>query len=77
LQEIEQDLKPKEAKPSMVDQHGVVYHFVYDLCDVDYVDYTARHLFLRVTEQNNSAIGKHIHQAHGRSDLFNESHLRF
>ena len=29
---LEQDLKPKEAKPSIVNQQGVVYHFVCDLC---------------------------------------------
>lgn len=30
---LEQDLKPKEAKPSIVNQPCVVYHFVCDLCD--------------------------------------------
>ena len=41
---LEQDLKPKEAKPSIVYQQCVVYHFSCDLCDADYVGYTARHL---------------------------------
>ena len=41
---LEQDLKPKEAKPSIVNQQCVVYQFVCDLCDADYVGYTARHL---------------------------------
>ena len=73
---LEQDLKPKEAKPSIVNQHCVVYHFVFDLCDADYVGYTARHLFQRVAEHKNSAIDKHFHDAHGRRDLLNESHFK-
>ena len=32
---LEQDLKPKEAKPSIVNQQCVVYHFVCDLCDAN------------------------------------------
>ena len=73
---LEQDLKPKEAKPSIVNQQCVVYRFVCDLCDADYVGYTARHLFQRVAEHKNSAIGKHFHEAHGRRDRLNESHSK-
>jgi len=73
---LEQDLKPKEAKPSIVNQQCVVYHFSCDLCDADYVGYTARHLFQRVAEHKNSAIGKHFHEAHGKSDLLRESHFK-
>ena len=73
---LEQDLKPKEAKPSIVNQQCVVYHFVCDLCDADYVGYTARHLFQRVAEHKNSAIGKHFHEAHGSRDRLNESHFK-
>ena len=57
---LEQDLKPREAKPSIVNQRCVVYRFVCDLCYADYVGYTARHLFQRVAEHKNSAIGKHV-----------------
>lgn len=73
---LEQDLKPKEPNPSIVDQRCVVYHFVCDLCDADYVGYTARHLFQRVAEHKNSAIGKHFHEAHGRRDRLNDSHFK-
>ena len=73
---LEQDLKPREAKPSIVNQRCVVYHFICDLCDADYVGYTARHLFQRVTEHKNLAIGNHFHEAHGRRDLLNESHFK-
>ena len=73
---LEQDLKPKEAKPSIVNHQCVVYHFVCDLWDADYVGYTARHLFQRVAEHKNSAIGKHFHEAHGRRDRLNESHFK-
>ena len=52
---LEQDLKPKEIKPPIVNQQCVVYLFSCDLCDADYVGYTARHL-----EHKNSAIGKHL-----------------
>ena len=72
---LEQDLKPREAKPSIVNQR-CVYHFICDLCDADYVGYTARHLFQRVTEHKNAAIGNHFHEAHGRRDLLNESHFK-
>ena len=34
-------LKPKEIKPSIVNKQCVVYHFSCDLCDADYVGYTA------------------------------------
>ena len=73
---LEQDLKPREAKPSIVNQRCVVYHFVCDLCDADYVGYAARHLFQRVAEHKNSAIGKHFHEAHGRRDRLNESNFK-
>ena len=68
--------KPREAKPSIVNQRCVVYYFICDLCDADYVGYTARHHFQRVTEHKNSAIGNHFHEAHGRKDLLNESHFK-
>ena len=38
------DLKTKEIKPSIVNRQCVVYRFSCDLCDADYVGYTARHL---------------------------------
>ena len=37
-----QDLKPKEIKPSIVNKQCVVYRFSCDLCDADYVGYTAQ-----------------------------------
>ena len=57
---LEQDLKPKEIKPSIVSQRCVVYKFACDLCDADYVGYTARHLHQRIVEHKYSAIGKHL-----------------
>ena len=66
----------QEAKRSIVNQQCGVYHFVCDLCDADYVGYTAQHLFQRVADHKNSAISKHFHEAHGRSDLLNESHFK-
>ena len=57
---LEQDLMPKEIKPPIVNQQCVVYSFSCDLCDADYVGYTARHLHQRIVEHKNSAIGKHF-----------------
>ena len=57
----------------MADQQCVVYHFSRDLCDADHVGYPTRHLFQRVAEHKYSAIGKHLTEAHGGSDLLNES----
>ena len=71
-----QDFKPKEIKPLIVNQQCVVYHFSCDLCDADYVGYTARHLHQRIAEHKNSAIGKHLLEAHGRKNLLKESQFR-
>ena len=68
-----QDLKPKEIKPSIVNQQCVVYLFSCDLCDADYVGYTARHLHQRIAEHKNSAIGRHFLEAHGNNNLLNEN----
>ena len=54
----------------------VVYHFVCDLRDADYVGYTARHLFQRVAEHKNSAIGKRLYEAHGGRDHLHESYFK-
>ena len=67
-----QDLKPKEMKPSIVNKQCVVYHFSCDLCDADYVGYTARHLDQRIAEHKNSAIGRHFLEAHGNNNLLKE-----
>ena len=72
---LEHDLKPREVKPSIVNQQCVVYYFSCDLCDADYVGYTARHLFQRVAEHKNSAIGKHFLEAHGSKHLLNQGHF--
>ena len=73
---LERGLKPREAKPSIVNLRCVVYHFVCDLCEEDYVGYTAQHLYQNVAEHKNSAIGKHFHEEHGRRDCLNERHVK-
>ena len=40
-EKLEQDLKLKEIKPRIVNQHSVVYCFKCDLCDSNYVSYYA------------------------------------
>ena len=73
---LEQDLKPKEIKPSIVNRQCVVYTFACDLCDADYVGYTARHLHQRIAEHKYSSIGKHLLEAHGDKNLLNEGQFR-
>ena len=74
---LEQDLKPKEIKPSFASQQCVVYKFTSDLCDADYVGYTARHLHQRLSIAKNkySAIGKHLLEVH-TVNLLNEGQFR-
>ena len=73
---LEQDLKPKEIKPSIVNRQCVVYKFACDLCDADYVGFTARHLHQRIAEHKYSSIGKHLLGAHGDKNLLNEGQFR-
>ena len=70
---LEQDLKLKEIRPRIVNQHSIVYCFKCDLCDSNYVGYTTRHLFQRIADHRYSAIGRHLRDAHGNIDLLNES----
>ena len=58
----------KEKKPPIVNNQCVVYKFECDLCDADYVWYTARHQ--RCNEHKYPAIGRHLEQ-HGllKTDL--------
>ena len=39
---LEQGLKPKEIKPPIVNLQRVVYSFLCDVCDADYVGYTTQ-----------------------------------
>ena len=74
---LEQDLKPKEIKPSFVSRQCVVCKFARDLCDADYVGYTARHLHQSIAEHKYSAIGKHLLEAHSDcKNLLNEGQFR-
>ena len=62
---LEQDLKPKEKKPDLVNQNCVVYIFKCDLCDAVYVGMTTRHLHQRIVEHKQSSIGNHLREHHG------------
>jgi len=64
---LEQDLKPREIKPPIINQQCVVYSFTCDLCDSDYVGFTAQHLHQHIVKHKYSAIGKHFFTAHGDS----------
>jgi len=69
---LEQDPKPKEIKSSIVNRQCVVYKCACDLCDADYVGFTARHLHQRIAEHKYSFIGKHLLEAPGDKNLLNE-----
>ena len=57
---ISDEIKVTEVKPPLINKQHVVYEFKCDLCDVDYVGYTCRHLFQRIDKHKYSAIGKHM-----------------
>ena len=63
---LEQDLKPKEIKSSIVSQHCIVHTFACDLCDADYVGFTAWH---------HIAEPKHLLED-GDKNLLNEGQFR-
>ena len=54
-----------EEKPPLINQQSVVYEFICDLCDTNYIGYTCRHLHQHVEEHKHSVIGKHIRDVHG------------
>ncbi|KAL9961333.1 hypothetical protein ACROYT_G030251 [Oculina patagonica] len=58
------DLKLQESKPPVINQQCVVYNYVCDLCDAEYVGYTSRHLYKRIEKHRFSAIGKHLQNEH-------------
>ena len=67
-QKINDLLKIREKKPSIVNQQRVVYKFSCDLCDTGYyIGYTMRHLHERVEEHKHkqSSICKHYMSKHG------------
>ena len=59
-----------------MNQLSVLYHFPRDWCDVGYAGDITQHLFLRVAIKKISAIGKHVTEAHGGSDLLSESRFK-
>ena len=62
---IADHLRATEEKPPLINQQSVVYEFICDLCDTNYIGYTCRHLHQRVEEHKHSVIGKHFRDAHG------------
>ena len=62
---LSQILSVKENKPPIVNTQCVVYLFQCDLCDANYVGFTARHLRQRISEHRYSAIIRHLEAQHG------------
>ena len=59
-----------------MDRECVVYRFLCDLCDADYVGFTARHLDQRIAEHKYSVIGRYFMEAHGSNHLLKENQVR-
>ena len=74
---LEQDLKHKEHKPAIVNQHCVVYIFKCGQCDADYVGFTTRHLYQRIEEHKlkSSSIGRHLRNFHGSSSSLDQDNF--
>ena len=70
---LEDVLKFREPKPSLVSQQLVVYKFQCGSCDASYVGYTARHLHQRIEEHRYSAIGRHRRSLHYITYLIDRS----
>ena len=70
-----QILNVKETKPPIVNTQCVVYLFLCDLCDANYVGYTVRHLNQLISERKNSAIQKHLVKQHGLDKKAPINHL--
>ena len=64
---LEDVLKFRKPKPSLVSQQLVVYKFQCGSCNASYVGYTARHLYQRIEEHRYSAIGRHRLADHGQT----------
>ena len=63
---LSEDLKVKEAKPTIVNQQGAVYQMKFNLCDAGYVGCTRGHIHERVDghKRKSSSIYKHYHHKH-------------
>ena len=70
---ISEDLKVTETKPSLVNQQCVVHEFKCSSCDANYIDYTSRHLHLRIEEHKYSVIGKHLKDEHNLRPRLSQS----
>ena len=57
---IADHLRVTEETPPLINQQSVVYEFICDLCDTNYIGYNCRHLHQRVEEHKHSEIGKHF-----------------
>ncbi|KXJ15535.1 hypothetical protein AC249_AIPGENE24966 [Exaiptasia diaphana] len=51
---IQDDIRVRESKPSLINQQSVVCLFKSALCDAVYVGYTRRHLYQRINEYRYS-----------------------
>ena len=62
---LSQTLSVEENKPPIPNTQYVVYLLQCDLCDANYVGFSARHLHHRISELRYLAIGKHLELQHG------------
>ena len=62
---LNDDLKPIEQKPALVNKQKVVYHFQCDQCEAGYVGYTRRHLHQRVDKHGGKTTTGEDMRTHG------------
>ena len=72
-QKLEQVVKSNEAQSPVIYQQCVIKSFSRNLCNADYVGYTAQHLHQCIFKNNNSAIGVQLLEAHGSLCYLNEN----
>ena len=72
---LSQTLSVKENKPPIVNTQCVVYSFQCNLCDANYVRFTARHLHKRISKHRCSTLGKHLETQHGNKKSKDRSPL--
>ena len=68
---ISEELEMREPNPPLINQQCAMYNYKCDLCDVEHVGYTSRHLHQRIDENHFSAIGKHLKNDQGVKTIDN------
>ena len=74
-QKLEKVVKSKGVQSPIINQECMANSFTCNLCNADFVDYTARHLHQCIIEHKNWVIGKYILEERGSLCHSNENQL--